>query len=296
MGGGSDVSSKPALSKDQKQVSSQVMDYLSGKIGQGMQTFGPSTPLQPGDTNYWYAPMGPGDVLGQQLMMQYAQQPQNNQLSTATIGHALQGLSPEATTQWFQNYVAPQQIQQFEQSVLPQVGENYVGSGNFWSSARREAQNKAHTDFATGLGSQLGQAIQQNRSQAIGMLPTIAALEQAQSQYPLQQAQAAVQSDALAQQLRLQELNARMQAFQQAQPEMSPTIQQALSYLGQQQIAMYGNQQGGGLGGAISGGMGGVLGGAGMATALGLAPFTGGLSTILPLAIGALGVYGGYNE
>lgn len=290
-GGGSspEMTTTDALSSRQKSVERPLSKYLRQSMwdvagGRPIEAFGPTTPLQPGEENFWYQ-TGPGDELAYQEMMSYAQNP-TEYTSTSMIPQALMGLSPETTAQWYQQTILPYQQRMFEDVALPGIAEQYAGTGGFWSGARREAMAGAQEGFGTAMASELGREIANRQSLAIQMMPQIAQLEQMQAAEPLLRAESAYRAEEMQRQIRLSELQARFQEFARTRPEYSPVIQQALGYLNTQTIAAYGvpgspgQSQGGmgaGIGGLLGAGIGTlVLPGVGTAIGAGLGASAGG--------------------
>lgn len=75
-------------------------------------------------------------------------------------------LSPQATADWYNQFMRPVAETQFNRTTMPRVQEAYVGPGTYWSGARANAQSQAQADFDNQQMQNIGNIYQQNRQMA----------------------------------------------------------------------------------------------------------------------------------
>ncbi len=252
MGSGGGTSSESSLTKFQKPIARDLGTILQQGLAKGgAAPWGvPTAPLQPGEQNFFF-PQGPGDELFRQSALDFAQQPVDFNFAQY-LPDALSGLDVSQSADLWRQNVFPEQQRLFQEEILPNITEGF----DYWSSPRQDAERIANERFATSMGGQLQNYISQRESQALGMLPTVAGLEQSLAQEPLRRAGFGLQAEEIQRQLRTQELNARLQEFIRIQPEASPWIERALAFLNTPMMMTTGQTGGSGLGSAIGMGLG----------------------------------------
>lgn len=246
-GGGGGVGYLPTL-ESQKAIRKKLARWLLPQVGEELETWGPTAPLEPGQWDeQWWAPTGPLDWTAYDLTQQYATQPYDYQFEQY-LPQLLEGISPEATEDWYNEYIMPARRRILEQEVLPGVREAFVGTGTFRGSPRMEAEARTHETWGLESARQLGETIMQRRAAAESMVPIVAALEQQLAGEPLQRAQAAYVAEERLRLLRTTELQARLQEFLRTRPEYSPIIDMAFRYIGMPLQSAYGIPQQGATG------------------------------------------------
>jgi len=228
-----------SLTRGQRRISGRLEDYIYPRIGQPLETWGPTSPLAPGGQGWWYT-TGPMDALSRALVERYATTPYDYQFAQYIPG-ALEGMRPEATEQWYNQYMLPAQRRLLEQEILPRTREAYVGRG-IQGPDLAAGESRAVRDWGTARAAELGSAIMQQRAQATQMLPQVAAMEQMLAGEPMQRVTAAQQQAEMERMLRVRELQARLQEFVRTRPEYAPVLQLAMQYLQQPLMAAYGTQ------------------------------------------------------
>ena len=274
-----DLQTISTLTPEQQQLARQ----LAGLIGQGLaQGIAPYTgqlsagvpALLSQAQGATAGLLGAAPVLGQ--MPTYQQSPFMTQTLQPALARMLSGqpaftVDTEATQRALEAAQAPV-VRQFQEQLLPQLREQYVGGGNFWSRARQEAEARAASSLAESLAAQRAQGalsdIEAQRQAALqgaqiaAQVAPVAANFALQSAWqPFQAAMAARQqalsewqagtgtqleaarlSGALAGQQYQIEQDALTRAYQEwlrTRPESSPYLQMAFQFLGIPMMAAY---------------------------------------------------------
>ena len=230
------INTQSALSSEQKDIERLLGNYLTSRIGQGMDAWGPT---QAGEGNYFTAPLNQLQQIGQGLAQQYAQTPANTDYM-GTLGTALQGMSPEYMTGFYEQFIKPEQERIFQNQTLPGVREAFVGTGTFQGGPRMTAEANAYQQYGGEQGQMLGNLIMQGRESAFQALPYAAQLSQAAAQEPYNRAAGATQMGEVQRLVQQQELTSRFDEFKRTQPELSPIIDQAMNLLGLSTTVSYG--------------------------------------------------------
>lgn len=193
--------------------------------------------IQQGGTKYsgqFTAGMSPQEQTSLQLLSKYLEQGQpsvtTQGLTTAEQG--LKGMSPSDTYANYMQYTYPQMQNYFETQVLPQVKEQYVGTGTYQGSPQYNASAKAYTDFGNQNMTNIANAIQNNRNQAYSLVPYLGQLQNVATQQPLQQAAAGQAYGALPRNILQGELSARYTDWLRNNPDMQSLIGDALNAMG----------------------------------------------------------------
>jgi len=213
-------------------------DYVAGQIGKG------ATPY----TGEFTAPATEQEQLGLANLSQYLTA-QPSDLQTYGLGQykeALAGLTPGATEEWYNKYMMPIRRRAYETEIAPQVAEQYVTPGLFYSKARAEGGAKAAEQFGEQGLQELGQTIMSERAAARGMLSQLPAMTALTEEAPLRKAAAAMQYGGLERGLAQDTFDKMYAEFVRTSPESNPLLQYAASLsgipLGEQTSAYY--QQG----------------------------------------------------
>lgn len=237
------------LNAAQTDISNRLASYLSSRIGQPMQQYGGER----------VAPMSAQEQVGQNQLGQYtggvgAYMPQRQAAYGAALsGNAVSGINPQERLQQYYQNVNPYWQNYFQNQLAPQMKEEaYAMGGGKSSSAMNRALAQAATDVSGQMGMGAQQVYQQATSdqQARDLYNAQARQSAMQSSEPqraemMNNIQAAMQYGSLPRELAQAALDASFQEWLRTQPEYSPIIQQALSYLGMQtQFGYFQPQQG----------------------------------------------------
>jgi hypothetical protein len=135
---GSDVAQVGTFTPEQQQMMKLLAEQLTQRIGASGEL------SQQGMASY-------ADLLGTALPEYNTNAGFDSALTAALSG------APMMTGDYFNKVVAAPAMREFNEVTLPGLREDYVGSGNFWSQARANAEGKAATDLATNLAGQQAQ-------------------------------------------------------------------------------------------------------------------------------------------
>ena len=224
-GGGQDqsISQVGTLDLGQQSIWAALAPWLAGRVGQGATPYeGQLTAgMQPAQQNAM-------SLLGQ-FMGQGYQTPMASQMATS-----LQQMSdPTAMAQRYQQAAMPV-AQQAMAQMMPQMKEEFVGTGTRLSQGLVDRGGQLAQNLSQQVAAGAQQAAQQGMQTAASLYPAVLGAEQAQMQYPWQQAQAGMQMGEMARQIEQQQLTAQFQEFLRTQPENAPLLQAMLQALGLQ--------------------------------------------------------------
>lgn len=256
-GGGGGISTGSTLSKEQKKLMKPFMDWLQQYVGEGVEPYGPTEYPQEGE-QWWVAPLSSLEQTGLEKVEQYATGEQNTMYQDA-LTQALAGMSPEASEEFYRTNIYPRQQRIFEETVLPTTREAFVGTGTYAGSPRMQAESQRAGEFSEFAGQQLADIIMGQREMALQAIPYGIQASQLQEQYPLRQAEAALQAGSLPRMLQQAEISARLEEWKRTRPEYSPMIDTILAALNMN--TQYAMPESGGISDILSS----LAGGAGMA-------------------------------
>lgn len=275
-----DVKSVPTLTPEQQRVASQLASLLSGQLGLGVAPYtGALAPEVPGALRQSMASVA--DLLGAPLpvgapMPQYRPSTFGREVVEPALARVLSGAPAyqvdfEATQRALTAAQAPA-LRAFREEILPAVREQFVGTGQFWGTARQQAEAREASRLAEALAAQRAQAtlqdIEAQRQAALegarmaaGALPAALSYTLEGAMQPFQAGLAAREqawretlgayearlgaARALAGMAGLQyqmEQNALERAYQEwlrTRPEASPYLQMAFQFLGVPMIGLY---------------------------------------------------------
>ena len=193
-----EMKQESAFTPEQEKMMSQLSSLVSGGIGQEGQAYtGELTP----------------DVTSQQAQ---ASNVLSNLLEQMNI-------APTDSTARY-NEFKTNTINELKNEILPEVGDSFVGSGNFWSSGRTDAQGKAVGEATSNLAKQREQMYQSDLNKA----GQIGSLAQALNSFGSQQQQLEGQGNQL-----------EYQDWLRTRPENSPYNELAMSLLQTPALTQY---------------------------------------------------------
>lgn len=245
------------LSKNQQAVDQRMSDYLTSRVGQPMQQYRGTR----------VADMSPYEQQGLGWLGQYMQgtgqyMPQRQ----AAYGQALSGnmlpqINMDASRDWFKNQVIPQYQQNFQMMSAPALEQARAMGMRASSSGMGQALAGESARQAQTLGDMGYQYMlqEQQAQRARDELNAQYQMNAAANQEPLrleqlQMTQASQTLGALPRLLEQAFRDAKFQEWLRTRPELSPVIQQALSYLGIQMQGTY-TQENPGIITQVTGGM-----------------------------------------
>jgi hypothetical protein len=225
-------------SPEQKGISAQLSSFLGTYLGQQQPVYEGERVAGMSDLEQ----LGLGQIAG-------ASTSGVNQASIAALLKGLSGtpsttINPETTQNYFQKAIADPTRKQFSEYTLPGIKESFAGPGGagYWSGARGRAEMESRQDMEDKLSAQHANLTYQDELAQRGLAESAASRQQGaigQSMLPYQQALTTMQAGGLPRQLEQMRLQSEMQKFMEARPDLSPVINQALSFLGQTQTTSY---------------------------------------------------------
>ena len=214
------------LSKEQQALMGKLAPYLQERIGQGL----------PAWTGEWVAPMTGAEETSMGRLADYLGQtgmPDIYGTARGALSSLIQqGMTPQATYDWYMQYMAPEERRVMEEEIIPGIKESMVAPGTLYGTPYTGAVEDAWSKFGSQQMSRIGQAVQQAQGLAAGLIPTAKEFAGYESELPLRQAAAGQQYGALPRLLQQQELAARIAEFVRTTPELSPILNLAMQLLG----------------------------------------------------------------
>lgn len=210
------------LSPEQQAIMGKLGPFISGRIGEGL-------PAWSGD---WMAPLSQFEEMGLGKLGEYLKGG-IGETAEAGIGafqEGLKGMSPEATHDWYMQYIAPSEKRYLEREIIPGIKESHVGPGTLHGTPSDRGITSAYEQFGAGQLSRIGQAIQSERAGARSLIPYTGAMAALEGGLP--QIEAAAKYGALPRQLKQMELEKQFAEFQRTTPELSPILDLARDILG----------------------------------------------------------------
>ena len=210
-----EMKQESAFTPEQEKMMTELSNLVSGNLGKEGQAYG-------------------GDFTPDKT----AQQTQASNVLSKLLGQT------DSTERY--NDLKTNTINELKQEVLPEIGDSFVGSGNFWSNARTGAQGKAVGETMSNLAQQREQMYQTDRQNT-------SSIAQALNAFGAQQ-----------QQLQGQGNQMQYQDWLRTRPENSPYNELAMSLLQTPALTQYYEEGKEGILPSIIGAAGKVA--AGMAT------------------------------
>lgn len=93
------------------------------------------------------------------------------QVSNLLASGVLNPMSPGKTESFYDKYFRPSAEARFQNEVMPQIAESFVGPGTYWGGARAGAEADASLGFENQQMQNIGQLYQQNLQRGMGFLP-----------------------------------------------------------------------------------------------------------------------------
>lgn len=275
-----DIQTISTLTPEQQQLARELASIISGGLRRGAQRYtgqlSAGVPSIMGRAQATVADLMGSTLVPTGAMPTYQLAPFASQTLQPALARMLSGqpvfqVDTQATQRAIEAAQAPV-IRQFQEQILPQVREQYVGGGTFWSRARQEAEARAAASLAESLAAQRAQGaladIEAQRQAALAgaqiaaqVAPTamqygletsmqpfqaaLAAREQAlrealgRAETQLQAAQLAGQLGGQQYQIEQSALDRAYQEWLRTQPESSPWLQMAFQFLGVPMLAAY---------------------------------------------------------
>lgn len=228
------VEKTSTMTSEQQELMKKAVEFASGGVGKGLAPWGGN----------FAAPLSGYEQMGLDKLGEYMQSdiPETTQFGLGKYKEALAGMSPGATTDWYQQYIAPEEKRIFDEQILPGIKEAYVGPGTYWGSPRAGAEASAVQEFGTGQMSRIGEAIMSERESARGMLPYLGSMMELEEGAPLRRAQAGMELGAMPRQIEQAELLGQIDDFRRTQPELNPILDFVSQLLNTTTTAAYGKQ------------------------------------------------------
>ena len=201
-------------------------------------------------------------------------------------GGGAQGLTPDATSKYFQQSLVKPAYRDFDLNVAPRIKEAFAAGGGQFNSRMGVELANALGGVKSSIDQQLGTATLQNQQLAaqLGTSSRIAGLQAAPGVANQNFTSAALMEGVLSpfQDQATQQAQAKYQEFLRTAPENNPYFNNALAFTGQSQLGVYNKPNTLGTLGTVAGGLllGPLLGGIGgsLAGAFGFGGATAGMS------------------
>ena len=158
-----EMKQESAFTPEQEKIMSQLSSLVSGGIGKEGQAY-------------------TGEVTPEVT----AQQAQASNVLSSLLGQM--NIAPTDSTARY-NELKTNTINELKNEILPEVGDSFVGSGNFWSSGRTGAQGKAVGEATSNLAKQREQMYQSDRQNTLNTAGQMGSLAQALNSFGSQQQQ-----------------------------------------------------------------------------------------------------------
>ena len=200
----------------QKRAFEELLQYARGRIGQGLPR--------------WEGSFTAGFLPEQEKAKSYFEEALTGELPSVlqkglgAYEEALEPVTYEDVTQWYENLLAPKRRLELEEEVLPAIREEYAKEGLLYGSPRYEAVAKARArDFVEeqALKAQLLEQEKARQLQALQMLPSIGMLP---ASYRTQMAQNLFNIAEQERQIKQADISARIAEFIRTTPELNPLL------------------------------------------------------------------------
>lgn len=217
------------MSPEQQQLMIGLGNYLQSQVGKGAAPYSGQTT----------APLSTGEQAAYQKSLSNLE---GAPTASATSGiaafqNALKGMSEKDVYNQYMKYTAPLEAKTLKEQTIPTFKESMVPGGTLRSTGTESGIAKIISDYGANQLSRIGQRIQQERANALSVLPMTGTMSSLESRAP--EMEAAASYGGIARAVEQAELTAKLQEFIRTSPEMSPLISQMLNYLNVGTMAAY---------------------------------------------------------
>lgn len=219
------------LSKFQKPIAAAFGEYLQPRIGEGLPAY----------TGPLYEPLSPEQI----AMLDRMGAPEEAMRETIpSVAQAYQTALTGAPTPGFgageiDRYLGAQRTaatRTFEEETMPGIREAYRGPGTYWGGVRAKAEERARTGFEVEMAAREGEARLWARQYGISLEEAAKNRQMGAAGAAFSAYQQAIQGTIMGQDIQRQDKERQYQIdyqqWMQGLAEMSPVINQILSFLG----------------------------------------------------------------